>query len=63
MDDRAFHTVPPELRLGTSTVKGAGTGVYATTFIPRYTWLGEYEGETILSQDQISDYAFKVSEM
>ena len=53
-------TLPPELTLGPSTIPEAGTGVFTTTFIPRNTWLAEYEGEVVVSSKLISNYAFKV---
>ena len=41
---------------------GAGFGVFAKTFIKRYTWLGEYEGEILFERhdDVISDYAWEM---
>ena len=56
-------TVPPEVEIAPSKIDGTGLGVVAKTFIPKYTWLGEYEGFTVGSseEDYISDYTWTVS--
>ena len=41
---RAFRTVPSEFQIRPSIIPEAGYGVVATTFLPKYTFLGEYEG-------------------
>lgn len=56
--NRALLTLPPGVRIAQSLIPGAGNGIFATTFIPKYTWLGEYEGEIVTDADQISDYAW-----
>jgi len=47
-----------------STIPNANLGVFATTFIPKNTWLGEYEGDivpsTLLEKDLL-EYAWNVS--
>ena len=59
LPDRARKSLPPQAMLKESDIPGAGLGVVATTFIPRYTWLAEYEGE-IHAEDESSDYAWAV---
>ena len=61
MPDRARKSLPPQVELRQSNIPGAGLGVFANTFIPRYTWLAEYEGEVVVEHDHISDYAWTVS--
>ena len=46
---RAYRTLPDGFLFAPSSIPGAGLGVFATTFIPKYTWLGEYEGEFLPS--------------
>ena len=50
---------------GNRTLKmaNAGLGVVSKTFIPKYAWLAEYEGFTVLphEEDHISAYAWGVS--
>ena len=60
---RAYLTVPPEVEIVPSKMPNAGLGVVSTTFIPKYAWLGEYEGLTVLPRevDYISYYAWTVS--
>ena len=60
---RAYLTLPPGLRIGPSKIKGAGFGVFSTTFVSKYTWLGEYEGEIVPLKDSrnISWYTWSVS--
>jgi len=44
---------------------GAGWGIFSDIFIPKYTWLGEYEG-IYLPYDRdliVSDYAWMVSHL
>ena len=60
-EDRAYLTIPKYLRLGNSSIPGAGYGIFATEFIPKYTWLGEYEGEMVQEMYLISEYAWAVS--
>lgn len=46
--ERALKTVPERfVEVKPSGVAGAGLGAFALTFLPRYTWLGEYEGEVV----------------
>ena len=56
-------TIPAEVEIVPSKIDGAGFGVVARTFTPKYTWLGEYEGFTVGSneEDYVSDYAWTVS--
>ena len=61
MLDRARKSLPSQVELKQSKIPGAGLGVFATTFIPRYTWLAEFEGEVIIEYEHISDYAWTVS--
>ena len=60
-DYRAFLTIPPEVELTRSNIPQAGLGIRATTFIPSYTWLGEYEGETMVEEHLMTEYSFHVS--
>ena len=42
----------------------AGLGVFSEMFIPKYTWLGEYEGEIYgehADMDKIRIYAWEVN--
>ena len=63
MPGRAYLTVPPEVEIVPSKMPNAGLGVVSKTFIPKYTWLAEYEGFTVLphEEDHISAYAWSVS--
>ena len=62
MPRRAYLTVPPEVEIVPSKMPNAGLGVISKTFIPKYAWLGEYEGLTVLPhENQISAYAWSVS--
>ena len=59
--DRAYHTLPRELELSVSIIRGAGLGIRATTFIPTNTWMAEYEGTVDHEHGpQYSEYSFKV---
>ena len=60
---RAYLTVPPEVKIVPSMMANAGLGVISKTFIPKYAWLGEYEGFTMLpgEEDYTSAYAWSVS--
>ena len=60
---RAYLTVPPEVEIVPSKMPNAGLGVVSKTFIPKYAWLGEYEGFTMLpgEEDYTSAYAWSVS--
>ena len=60
---RAYLTIPPEIELTFSTIPGAGLGTFAKTFIPKYTWLGEYDGVTLHPEEAewISLYTWMVS--
>ena len=62
---RAYLTVPPEVEIVPSKMPNTGLGVVSKTFIPKYTWLGEYEGFTVLPHEEghISTYAWSVSIM
>ena len=54
--------IPKELSIQNSKASGAGLGVISNTFISRYTWIGEYEGEIIKLKTPSSDiYKFTVS--
>ena len=57
---RSYRNLPPELTLRKSLIPGAGLGVFANTFIRKYTWLGEYEGEVTSVEDDYSEYTFAV---
>ena len=63
MPGRAYLTMPPEVEIVPSKMANAGLGVVSKTFIPKYTWLAEYEGFTVLPQEEahISEYAWGVS--
>ena len=41
---------------------GAGSGTFANTFIPPYTWLGEYEGEIFPFDDEdiVTEYCWQI---
>ncbi len=54
-------TLPPSVELRESSIPGGGLGIFAKTFIKKFTWLAEYEGEIILDHDDVSDYAWEVS--
>ena len=58
-------TLPPEVEIIPSKMPNAGFGVISKTFIPKYTWLAEYEGITVLpdEKDYTSAYAWSVSIM
>ena len=60
---RAYLTVPPQVEIVPSKMPNAGLGVISKTFIPKYAWLGEYQGFTVLPNevDYISYYAWTVS--
>ena len=60
---RAYLTVPEGFDLYKSAMPKAGLGIHATTFIKKWTWLGEYDGEIVLPEDggSISAYTWKVS--
>ena len=62
---RAYLTLPQGLEIAPSKIKGAGFGVLSNTFIPKYTWLGEYEGEIVPRENalNVSWYAWQVSEL
>ena len=62
---RAYLTVPSEVEIVPSKIPGAGLGVVSKTFITKHTWLGEYEGFTVLPHEEIyiSAYAWSVSIM
>jgi hypothetical protein len=52
---RAWRTLPWRyFRIQNSSLPAAGLGVFATTFIAKNTWLGEYEGELLTGP--IGDY-------
>ena len=63
MEGRAYRTVPPELEITFSTIPGAGLGIMSKAFIPKHTWLGEYDGTTVRPEmrDFISWYTWAVS--
>ena len=58
---RAYQTFPPQLMLKQSIIPEANLGVFATTFISKYTWLAEFEGDVVTLKADISDYAWEVS--
>ena len=39
-----MKTIPDGFTLTESLIPGAGRGIISLTFVPRFTWLGEYEG-------------------
>ena len=47
------HLTAPEawVTLAPSWIPGAGLGAFARTFIPAFTWLAEYEGETVTVEE------------
>lgn len=54
------------MRIAPSTLPAEdepGLGVISDTFIPKYTWLGEYDGEIVESdlESEVGDYAWSVS--
>ena len=57
--------MPPEVEIVPSKMPNAGFGVISKTFIPKYTWLAEYEGITVLpdEKDYTSAYTWSVSIM
>jgi hypothetical protein len=56
----AYLTIPPEVVLAPSSIRGAGLGILSQTFISKYTWLAEYEG-TVVGEDKVdSSYRFTV---
>lgn len=59
---RAFKTVPKGMMIAPSYIPKAGYGIIADSFIKKYTWLGEYEGEIVPMdrEDDISWYAWSV---
>ena len=63
MPGRAYLTVPLEVEIVPSKMANAGLGVVSKTFIPKYAWLAEYAGVTVLPNevDYISYYAWTVS--
>ncbi|KAK2170136.1 hypothetical protein LSH36_4g11039 [Paralvinella palmiformis] len=42
--DRARRTIPSVFYINTSSIQGAGLGVFSRTFLRKDIWLGEYEG-------------------
>ena len=60
VQDRAHRSIPPEVYLAKSGIPGAGMGIFSHTFIPRYTWLGWYEGEVLIDPGSKA-YDFTVS--
>ena len=58
---RAHLTLPPEVELTKSSIPEARLGIIARTFLRKYTWLAEYEGEIVVDEQEISDYAWGVS--
>ncbi len=60
VEDRAYRSIPSELYLDKSTIPEAGLGIFSKSFIPKYTWLGEYEGEVLTSNSGESYYMFTV---
>ena len=62
--NRDLLTVPPGIRIAPSSIPGAGMGAFTNTFLPRHTWLGEFQGEYIhLDQKQDPEdlhYAWQV---
>ena len=63
VEGRAYLTLPPGLRISPSKIKRAGFGVFSDTFIPKYTWLGDFEGEIIPKEfaGHLSTYTWQVS--
>ena len=61
--DRALRTVPKELYVSASSYSDAGLGLFSSTFIKKYTWLTEYEGEVVPPDhyNLLSPYAWTVS--
>ena len=57
--NRAVLSIPSGVELGPSKIPGAGRGILATTFLPRYTWLMEYEGE--IMPDELDTYSWEVT--
>ncbi len=60
--DRALRTVPEGIfEVRPSSIPRAGMGAFTSTFIPRHTWLGEYEGEFLETRGRFrSAYRFLV---
>ena len=63
--DRALKSTPPDFKIRLSSIPKAGLGVYAQTFIPKNTWLGEYEGLILpaeyIGNDTDDTYMWRVS--
>ena len=57
--------MPDVLYIDKSEVPEAGLGIFSNNFIPRYTWLAEYEGEVLAPnfEDYISWYTWTVSKI
>ncbi|KAK2166959.1 hypothetical protein LSH36_33g08077 [Paralvinella palmiformis] len=54
---RAWRTLPWRyFVIKPSKIPNAGLGVFATTFIPKNTWIGEYEGDILPSPLDDSDF-------
>ncbi|XP_041373733.1 uncharacterized protein LOC121386784 isoform X2 [Gigantopelta aegis] len=64
IQDRAERTLPPGLSIRTSTIEGAGLGVFAEEDIPSRTRFGPYEGFPVYDVDAERDntYSWKVYE-
>lgn len=63
MTNRAHLTANNRIvQIRKSTIPDAGIGVFSKTFIPRNTWLAEYEGVyvDIDREDYDYDYAWMV---
>ena len=41
---RAYLTLPEGFTITKSSIPLAGSGVFSQIFLPKFTWLGEYEG-------------------
>ena len=46
--------------LAPSIIESSGLGIFSNVFIRRFTWLGEYEGEVLMLDDDSTEYAFDV---
>ena len=53
--------MPTEFLLWPSRLDQAGLGVYSSVFIPKYTWIGEYQGEFVPLHLSTGVYAWDVS--
>ena len=53
--------MPTEFLLWPSRLDQAGLGVYSSVFIPKYTWIGEYQGEFVPLNLSTGVYAWDVS--